>query len=235
MSITADIQHSKHPMIGIMQPYFFPYIGYFQLIHAVDTYVNLDHVAFMKRSYMTRNTLKNDTSINVSVWGGSQNKQCAEVLVNFSDNYIQNFEAKLHHLYSKAPHYRTICDLIMPEFYEREVSISAFNFNLIKRICGYLEIQTTLIDSSTTFTDCHLPREAGLKCITKALGSTAYVNAIGGQALYTKDDFICDGIELYFVEMLEVDLDNKYASILDLLFRYDQLHLRHQLTRYQLI
>ena len=45
--------------IGIMQPYFFPYIGYFQLINEVDVYVNLDHVSFMKRSYMTRNTLKN--------------------------------------------------------------------------------------------------------------------------------------------------------------------------------
>ena len=222
-------------MIGIMQPYFFPYIGYFQLIHAVDTYVNLDHVSFMKRSYMTRNTLKNDTPINVAVWGGSQNKQCAEVMVNFSDNYIQNFQAKLHHLYSKAPHYHAICDLILPEFYEREVSVSTFNFNLIKRICGYLEIRTTLIDTSTIFTDCHLPREAGLKCITKALGATAYVNAIGGQALYTKDDFKRDGIDLYFVEMHDVELDDTYASILDLMFCYDKQHLQEQLTRYQLI
>ena len=45
--------------VGIMQPYFFPYIGYFQLIDAVDIYVNLDHVSFMKRSYMTRNSIKN--------------------------------------------------------------------------------------------------------------------------------------------------------------------------------
>lgn len=222
-------------MIGIMQPYFFPYIGYFQLIHAVDTYVNLDHVSFMKRSYMTRNTLKDDTPINVAVWGGSQNKQCAEVLVNFSNNYIQNFRTKVHHLYSKEPYYKDICDLIMPEFYEREISISSFNFNLIKRICAYLEITTTLIDTSTTFTECHLPREAGLKCITKALGSTTYVNAIGGQALYTKDDFKQDGIDLYFIEMLDVDFDNTYASILDVLFRYDQAHIKQQLTRYQLI
>ena len=51
-------------MVGIMQPYFFPYLGYFQLISSVDTYVNLDHVSFMKRSYMTRNKLKNGVSIN---------------------------------------------------------------------------------------------------------------------------------------------------------------------------
>ena len=46
--------------IGVMQPYFFPYLGYFQLINEVDVYVNLDHVSFMKRSYMTRNILKNN-------------------------------------------------------------------------------------------------------------------------------------------------------------------------------
>lgn len=45
-----------------MEPYFFPYLGYFQLISAVDTYVNLDHVSFMKRSYMTRNKLKNQST-----------------------------------------------------------------------------------------------------------------------------------------------------------------------------
>jgi hypothetical protein len=49
-------------MVGIMEPYFFPYLGYFQLISAVDTYVNLDHVSFMKRSYMTRNKLKNQST-----------------------------------------------------------------------------------------------------------------------------------------------------------------------------
>lgn len=55
--------------VAIMQPYFFPYLGYFQLIDSVDVYVNLDHVSFMKRSYMTRNVLKNDTAIQVRVKG----------------------------------------------------------------------------------------------------------------------------------------------------------------------
>ena len=67
--------------IGIMQPYFFPYIGYFQLMQEVDLYVNLEHVSFMKRSYMTRNTIKNNTPINIPVSNGSQNKTCIEVKV----------------------------------------------------------------------------------------------------------------------------------------------------------
>ena len=95
-------------MVGIMQPYFFPYIGYFQLIHCVDTYVNLDHVSFMKRSYMTRNTLKNNTTININVWKASQNKKCNEIYVNFENNYIPKFLKTLENLYSKESHYETI-------------------------------------------------------------------------------------------------------------------------------
>ena len=91
-----------------MQPYFIPYIGYFQLIDSVDTYVNLDHVSFMKRSYMTRNVLKNNTPINVNVWGASQNKKCNEIYVNFENNYIPKFLKTLENLYSKELNYTII-------------------------------------------------------------------------------------------------------------------------------
>ena len=80
--------------VGIMQPYFSPYFGYFQLIGAVDTYVNLDHVSFMKRSYMTRNRIKDETPINIPVYEGSQNKKCSEIFVNFESQYLDKFKKK---------------------------------------------------------------------------------------------------------------------------------------------
>ena len=223
-------------MVGIMQPYFFPYIGYFQLIHAVDTYVNLDHVAFMKRSWMTRNSLRNGVRVGVRVWGASQNKRCSEVLVNFSNNYVNEFTTTLHHLYSKEQQYEQIMQsIILPEFVEREVSISEFNFSIIKRICTYLNIQKTFIDTSHVFNTGDLKKEHALKFIVKELGDNRYVNAIGGQSLYHKDDFLKDGIRLHFVNTSQLNLDNKYASILDLLFRYEKEHLQEQVTRYELI
>ena len=94
--------------IGVMQPYFFPYIGYFQLIDAVDIYVNLDHVSFMKSSYMTRNTLKNNTPISIPVIGGSQNKKCTEVIVKSDDKFVFSFPKTIHHLYSKEKNYKEI-------------------------------------------------------------------------------------------------------------------------------
>lgn len=71
--------------IGIHQPYFFPYLGYFQLINASNMFVNLDHVQYIKRSYITRNTLKDGIEINISVLGASQNKSCREVYANCTD------------------------------------------------------------------------------------------------------------------------------------------------------
>ena len=221
-------------MVGIMQPYFFPYIGYFQLIHCVDTYVNLDHVSFMKRSYMTRNTLKNNTTINVNVWKASQNKKCNEIYVNFENNYIPKFLKTLENLYSKESHYEIILnEIILPEFIDRKITISKFNLNLIKRICNYLDIKTKIIDTSENLTK--LKKGEGLKEITKHFNSKSYINAIGGQSLYNKEDFKNDNIQLSFIEMGNVVFDNKYTSILDLLFRYNKEYIKEQIRNYKLI
>lgn len=217
-----------------MQPYFFPYIGYFQLIHAVDTYVNLDHVSFMKRSYMTRNTLKNNTIINVNVYNGSQNKSCNEVMVNFENKYTDKFSKTLQSLYAKSPYYSEIMNnIIIPEFIDREISISQFNINIIKRICSYLDIQTNMLNTSEGMTE--LKKGEGLKEITNKLDGSEYVNAIGGQALYNKEDFKQSNIDLYFVKMGDVEFNNKYASILDLLFTYPKEYIQQQLSKYTLI
>ena len=217
-----------------MQPYFFPYIGYFQLIHCVDTYVNLDHVSFMKRSYMTRNTLKNNTTINVNVWKASQNKKCNEIYVNFENNYIPKFLKTLENLYSKESHYEIILnEIILPEFIDRKITISKFNLNLIKRICNYLDIKTKIVDTSENLTK--LKKGEGLKEITKHFNSKSYINAIGGQSLYNKEDFKNDNIQLSFIEMGNVVFDNKYTSILDLLFRYNKEYIKEQIRNYKLI
>lgn len=220
--------------IGIMQPYFFPYIGYFQLIKEVDVYVNLDHVSFMKRSYMTRNTLKNNTPINLVLTNASQNRKCNEVMVNFENNYISKFKKTIHHLYSKSPNFEEINSLIIdPVFIDQKISVSKFNIELIKNICVFLDIKTKIIDTSFGLTE--LKKGEGLKEITKKLKGDVYVNAIGGQSLYDKIDFKKDGITLFFIKMGDVSLNNKYSSILDLLYTYEKNHIKEQIEKYTLI
>jgi len=220
--------------IGIMQPYFFPYIGYFQLIQAVDVYVNLDHVAFMKASYMTRNTIKNNVKITLPVIKGSQNKSCRQVQVGFDVKSSNSFYKTLSHLYSKEKYYNDVLQQILTidEAIFTE-SVSQFNLFFIKKICRYLDIQTQIIESSEGFTS--EGRNRGLQDIVKRFNADTYINAIGGQKLYTKEDFALQNIDLKFIKMEDVDFVNPYASILDVLFKYDKDHIKEQLKKYSLI
>ena len=224
--------------IGIMQPYFFPYIGYFQLIHAVDIYVNLDHVSFMKRSYMTRNTLKNNIPINIPVSGGSQNKSCREVTVLADKKWFDTFDKTLETLYKKESNYDVIIDKVINPWKQnvislnRHMSISEFNFTSIYYICEYLGIKAQFHSSFNITTR---KKNEGLQDITKYFKGDTYINAIGGQKLYDKEDFARHGINIYFIKMGEVEFDNQYSSILDLLFRYSKEHIQQQIKNYTLI
>ena len=217
-----------------MQPYFFPYIGYFQLIDAVDTYVNLDHVSFMKRSYMVRNTLKNDIKVTIPVLNGSQNKSCTEVMVGFDDKWFTKLLKTIEYNYGKSKNYSEILNrFILPLEGYNGISISEFNLNIVKEVCDYLDIKTEIIDSSIGLTE--LKKGDGLIDISKKLKHSVYVNAIGGQKLYQKEYFKSNDIQLNFIEMGDVQFKNKYASILDLLFEYDRDYIKNELKKYRLL
>lgn len=229
---------SNKVTVGIMQPYFFPYIGYFQLIHAVDVYVNLEHVNFMKRSYMVRNNLKNNTPINIPVSNGSQNKICTEVNVLIENDWFDKFEKTISHLYKKENNYQVVLDEIIHPWKKlilelgQEVSISKFNYFSILHICKYLDISPQFY-SSVGITE--RKKNQGLQDITKHFNGVKYINAIGGQKLYSKDDFLNEGIELSFIKMGESSFDNPYNSILDLLFRYSKEEIKKELNNFTLI
>jgi len=232
--------------IGIMQPYFFPYIGYFQLIQATDIYVNLDHVSFMKRSYMTRNTLKNNTPINIPVSGASQNKSCREVNIIFDEKWQNKLIVTLNQLYGKEDNFCLIMDEIISPWFEETrrlikyadgCSISSFNIISIQYICEYLDIKTSINSTSINFTT--QKREKGLQDIIKFYGAynntfdnPIYINAIGGQSLYTKENFAIEGIDLKFIKN-KSEIGN--TSILDLLFRFDKEYIKQELNNYELI
>lgn len=218
-----------------MQPYFYPYIGYFQLIHAVDTYVNLDHVAFMKRSYMTRNVLQNNVVFNVQVNKGTQNQTCNKTTVNFEHGHIQSTLKTIRFLYSKSERYEEIMEsLVVPVFYERYATISSFNLEIIKRVCQYLNIKTNILDTSEGLS-AGLRGEKELIHISNTLDGKTYINAPGGQKLYSKSNFLNEGLELKFITMKDVDLKNPYLSILHQAFQYPKEHLIKQVTNYVLI
>jgi len=220
--------------VAIMQPYFFPYIAYFQLISSVDIYVNLDHVSFMKGSFMVRNRIKNDIRINIDVIGASQNKAINKVYVGVSDRYIKKFIKTIEFNYSKYKNYEVIMHTILKPIFEFDSkTISEFNLDIIKTICDYLEIKTKIVDTSSGITDRKF--DDGLIDIVKNMGGKTYINALGGLNLYNKEYFNRFDVNLMFLKSKVTDIEDSNVSILDILFSYDKEFIQNQLNKYELI
>jgi len=206
-----------------MQPYFFPYIGYWQLINAADTFVIYDDVNFIKKGYVSRNSILNAEHkhrITLELIGASQNKLIKEIEVgNNRGNILKNID----HAYKKAPEYKKAFPLIQNILENPETNLAKFLGNLIQKISTYLKIDTDIIYSSDIEKDCSLKAQAKILDICQRLGASRYINPIGGQDLYSQEAFRNKGIELNFIqtELIEYKQFNykfvPYLSIIDII------------------
>lgn len=224
--------------IAVMQPYFFPYLGYFQLINYADVFVNLDHVSFMKSSYMTRNTIKNNTPINIGVLKASQNKRCKDVLIDPNEFWIGKFKRKLELNYGNSEYFNLVYDEIIgpwTEFIvsENRPSISMANSVSTLLVMRYLGITTKYIDSSEGVTDNKSAR--GQIDIVKHFGGETYVNPVGGKHLYQRDYFLDLGLNLEFLEMEKTHIDEPNLSILHHLCTRERQLVQQSLKNYKIL
>lgn len=137
--------------IGIMQPYFFPYIGYWQLINAVDKYVIYDDVNYIKGGWINRNRiLINDkpSFINLKMNGSSPNKLIKEIHVSNDNRWKNKLLKSIELSYRKAPFFEMSFPIIEEIINHDEVNLSLYLENLIKRIAEYLEMNTEFVLSS---------------------------------------------------------------------------------------
>ncbi len=192
---------------AIMQPYFFPYIGYFQLINHVDKFVILDDVQYIKSGWINRNYLlqKNKPlmfTIPVSV--ESSRSLINNVKVKYNTGRIIKLLKTIELNYSKSPFYKNVIPLIENIFEEKNELISDMALSSISTVIGYLSINTVIIESSSVFNNRHLKGEDRIIDICKLLGADKYFNLSGGQSIYSKDRFNKEGIELNFIKTREI-------------------------------
>ncbi|WP_228851073.1 WbqC family protein [Aegicerativicinus sediminis] len=186
--------------VALMQPYFFPYLGYFQLIHAVDVFVVYDDVNFKKQSWITRNNiLVNGRAlrINLVVEGASSFKKIYEINRNVDGiKWLKTIEQS----YTKAPYFGYVYPLIENIATNTEKSLSKFLLFSLQLLTDYLDIKTIFKLSSEVEKDINLKGEDKVIAICKSLNATNYINAIGGQNLYNKDAFTKNDIDLNFIK-----------------------------------
>jgi hypothetical protein len=189
--------------LGIMQPYFFPYIGYWQLINAVDKYVIYDDVNFIKGGWINRNRILmngKDKLINLQLHNASPNKLIKEVEVLEKPICNKKLLKTLESCYKKAPYFPDAFPVVESVITQEEKNLARYLEFAIKRVCEYLSIDTVLIVSSTIRKNNELRGQDKVIEICKILGADEYINAIGGQKLYSYSDFATKGIGLKFLQ-----------------------------------
>ena len=229
--------------IGIMQPYFFPYIGYWQLINAVDKYVIYDDVNYIKGGWINRNRiLINDkpSFINLKMNGSSPNKLIKEIHVSNDNRWKNKLLKSIELSYRKAPFFEMSFPIIEEIINHDEVNLSLYLENLIKRIAEYLEMNTEFVLSSNIEKDNSLKGQDKVIEICKSLGAKEYYNAIGGVELYSAENFNSYGIELRFLRTEYIEYKqfkndfSPYLSIIDVMMFNSKEEIINILDMYSL-
>jgi hypothetical protein len=188
---------------SIMQPYFFPYIGYLQLLRAADVFVLLDDVQYIKGGWINRNRI---------LLGGKPHwltfpVEKASLQLRINERSYQASEANrnsiLHALanaYRKAPHAEAVLNDAAEIMAFENANVAAFNRNLIERVAERLGIEVRILSSSEMETTPDLRGQDRVIDICRRLGAETYVNSIGGTGLYQADAFAANGIELKFLK-----------------------------------
>lgn len=189
--------------LGIMQPYFFPYIGYWQLINHVDKYIIYDDVNFIKGGWINRNNILINGEgkfINIRTHNASSNKLINEVgVLENPINKAKTLKA-IEYNYRKAPFFNQVYPIIENIMNQPEDNLSKFLIYEIKKICEYLLIDTDIIVSSKIKKDNSLKGQDKVLEICKIFAADEYVNAIGGQELYSHEIFAQHNIKLSFMQ-----------------------------------
>ena len=226
--------------IGIVQPYFSPYIGYFALINAVDKFVYFDDVQYIRGGWVNRNRIKIvDTwhYITLPINKVSMSSKINEVYIVDDERQINKIKKSIMHSYKKAPYYNEIKELIFGSIISGE-NISELNINLTNKVCNYLGIDTEMYVSSEIKTYDSLKGEDKIINICKILDSDHYINPIGGVQLYSKEKFLESGIKLNFLKIDEITYPQGVGdfipnlSIIDVLMWNTKEDVRKMLEKY---
>lgn len=208
LSLANDALSRAAPrrVVAIMQPYWFPYVGYFQLIGASDVFVLHDDVQYIKGGWVNRNRILlqgRDRMVTLPILKGPHDSpiNARHYLTDASKAHAQTLRL-VKEAYSKAPYFHQIHPLIEELLAIEDRNVASFNSQSIQCVCDYIGITTPIIASSALSKNNDLAGQQRVLDICKCLGATDYVNPIGGAALYRGDAFRAAGIKLHFLETL---------------------------------
>ena len=228
--------------IAIMQPYFLPYIGYFQLMSSVDEFLILDDVNYIQRGWINRNRILLDGKekyIIKPIRGASQNKRINELQFVDDPVYSENMMRTISYAFRKSFFYPELKGPVRDILLNPEPGVTDYLEYSLKRLCGILGIRVKISRASAYRGQINARGQEGIIELCRILGCDSYYNAIGGIKLYDKKRFSAEGIKLGFVKtnfekmktisrsscldfsILEIMADHEIDRVKDLLTCFD--------------
>lgn len=187
--------------VAIMQPYFFPYIGYFQLINAVDKFVIYDDVHFIKRGWINRNRILvqgKQHLITLDLEKASQNRLISEIRIK--GEKIPKILRTIEINYVRAPEFKQVMPLVKATLLQDERRLSHYLTRQLRMICDYLDLHVNWEFSSKIPKNPSLKGEEKVLAICEYFGASHYINPPGGRSLYNPEHFRRRGIRLSFLQ-----------------------------------
>lgn len=188
-----------------MQPYILPYIGYFQLIEAVDIFIIYDNIQYTKKGWMNRNRFLSsaggDAMFSLPLKKDSTLKDVVEreLSAEFAPDKLLN---QLKEAYRKAPYAEPTLTLLRAILSQEERNLFLFLRHAMELTCRYIGITTPIVTSSTLAIDHGLHAQDKVIALCRSVGATTYINPIGGTELYRQADFAASGLDLKFLRSI---------------------------------
>jgi hypothetical protein len=227
-------------IVSIMQPYFFPYIGYFQLVAQSDVFVFYDDVQYIKSGWINRNRIvdrKGEVWITLPVGAASH------ALSILERSYLAEKESscrvlrKIENAYGRTLNFRRAFPLIREILQFDDLNVAAFNINLLESIARQLGLRARFVRSSELPIPKGLSGQSRVIAICQLLGATKYVNPIGGAGLYDAQGFAKNGILLRFLRTaVEPNSGSfSYVSIINDLMTKTDATIKQQLQAFHIV
>ncbi len=230
--------------IGIMQPYIFPYIGYFQLINSVDKFIIYDDVAYINKGWINRNNILINgkaSMFTLPLINASQNRLIKEIEIDNPEAWSKKFFKTIEQSYKKAPFYQETLAILTQVFQSDPANVAELCTTSLKITCQYLGIKTEIVDSSVIYNNQHLKAQERILDICIQEKADHYINPIGGMAIYDKQLFADNKILLNFIKSKPVQykqFSNEFVpwlSMIDLLMFCSVEAIHEYLKEFELV
>lgn len=234
-------------IISVMQPYFFPYVGYFSLIRKSDLFVACDEVQHIKQGWVNRNrTFSLDKEFNyirIELHKASQNARIRDLMISEKDQWKQVLMNQLNVYRKRAPYYQETVELLQQCFACEEKNLAKWLVNSLRLVCDYIGIKHNIVllsEMDLAYEPVTSADEWGLH-ITKALEGHCYLNLPGGMSFYDNDKYEAQGVHLTFIQNHLRPYDQKTEnfipglSIIDLLMYNSKEEILALVDDYELV